>query len=907
MMGHVERIGDPTLESVALFDRSVSSVEEDSAASSPRDVDIEVLAEAVDDFVARPVETRDEEPPRSLKVGGDDPPAPAVEAQVGGQRVLRGSIDKVTRTHIKGWVWDPKAPEKRVQLELMEGETRLATAVARIDRPDLVPAGIGDGRYAFSIDLKPGLLSDEQHILQLRCADTGAGVPGSPIVLDSSPDVRKPAFRWHLDQITDQVVSGWIVPREGPLRHCVVALKEGDTVLVRAVASQFRADLLSAGIGDGCHAFRLPMPHTLLDGHEHRLEIIEEGTGFALTEEPVQWRSMAGTAGAALTGIGGQMRDTSADGLEPTVILSQFPGCIDFYGYCSAAGGWLFSGWVPRPPRIDQSEPVEIVARYEQSHIGERATVAFYQRDDLDYKSIGVTAFLPSSSRVVGSLQNVTFSLDGVKYQAVSSHSTVRVLDQELVDRVRVNLVNRTFANRNRDYLLSIISRRGFTGQDTLSSLGEPVLMEIDEAFSCPPNGVLLKGWQLSVPGTIRSIRVRSGHRSGEMVLSHSIRIARPDVIAAVGKQIGLTDTHCGFIAYVPSAISHSDVTYIEVELENGEVGFKNLKISKGSGLDAIRGILEGIDVRYGEINSAFDKVLGPAISAINSARLQEPSGPRQIEFGRSPESPRCTLIIPLFGRLDFVEYQMALFSQTDDMLRTEIIYVLDDPTKRRELEVLAQSVFERFQIPFRLLLLPTNLGFGPASNVGLRSARGQFICFLNSDIFPITQGWIERLVERLERNQDIGVIGAQLLFEDGSIQHEGCFYRNLLEFGNWTFVEHQNKGLRPVGTRGLRHCDMITGACMVMERSLAVEFGGFDEAFIVGDFEDSDLCLRVRDRGLCCAVDHDVQLYHLERKSQAAPGQSWRMNLTLYNAWVHQRRWFGTAIAARETQTDSI
>ena len=83
----------------------------------------------------------------------------------------------------------------------------------------------------------------------------------------------------------------------------------------------------------------------------------------------------------------------------------------------------------------------------------------------------------------------------------------------------------------------------------------------------------------------------------------------------------------------------------------------------------------------------------------------------------------------------------------------------------------------------------------------------------------------------------------------------------------------------------------------MVMKRTLLEKLGAFDEVFMIGDFEDSDLCLKIRDAGLRCAVDLDVQLYHLERKSQLSPGLNWRMNTTLYNAWQHQNRW-GARIA---------
>jgi glycosyltransferase involved in cell wall biosynthesis len=239
--------------------------------------------------------------------------APAA-AQTEARQGLRGSIDKAIWPNVSGWAWDPKNPQKRIRLELVEGDSPIATTVAATERPDLATAGIGDGRHAFSIELKPGMLTDGPHTLQLRCTDTGAVVPGSPIVLNATSDSREAAFRSHLDQITDKEAAGWIVPRGGPLRHCVVALKEGGVVLARAVASEFRADLLSAGIGDGCYAFKLPMPRSLLDGEVHLLEIAEENTGFALAAEPIRWRSAAGTAEPGVLGPQGAPRgDLSSD------------------------------------------------------------------------------------------------------------------------------------------------------------------------------------------------------------------------------------------------------------------------------------------------------------------------------------------------------------------------------------------------------------------------------------------------------------------------------------------------------------------------------------------------------------------------------------------------------------------
>jgi GT2 family glycosyltransferase len=108
---------------------------------------------------------------------------------------------------------------------------------------------------------------------------------------------------------------------------------------------------------------------------------------------------------------------------------------------------------------------------------------------------------------------------------------------------------------------------------------------------------------------------------------------------------------------------------------------------------------------------------------------------------------------------------------------------------------------------------------------------------------------------------------------------------------------------MRKSSQSGLRKHISITGACMVMRRDLAEELGGFDEAYIIGDFEDSDLCLKLDARGLDSAVDLDLEMYHIERRSQASSARTWRMNLTLYNAWVHQRRW-GDVIAAHKLRS---
>jgi GT2 family glycosyltransferase len=84
-----------------------------------------------------------------------------------------------------------------------------------------------------------------------------------------------------------------------------------------------------------------------------------------------------------------------------------------------------------------------------------------------------------------------------------------------------------------------------------------------------------------------------------------------------------------------------------------------------------------------------------------------------------------------------------------------------------------------------------------------------------------------------------------------------------------------------------------VTAACALIDADLYRELGGFSEDYIVGDFEDSDLCLRAAVAGRRSRVALDVELYHLERQSQNRVGDAiWRANLTAYNCWLHNQRW---------------
>jgi GT2 family glycosyltransferase len=141
----------------------------------------------------------------------------------------------------------------------------------------------------------------------------------------------------------------------------------------------------------------------------------------------------------------------------------------------------------------------------------------------------------------------------------------------------------------------------------------------------------------------------------------------------------------------------------------------------------------------------------------------------------------------------------------------------------------------------------------------------------------------------------DTGLLGAKLLYEDGTVQHAGMESRRSKYWHDLWINAYPYKGLSPAGLSGILEAECVTAACALVETGLYRAVGGLSEHYIVGDFEDSDLCHNLRGHGRRNRVALDVVLYHLERQSQSLAGDpEWRTALSIYNCWVHNRRWGG-------------
>jgi ADP-heptose:LPS heptosyltransferase/GT2 family glycosyltransferase len=151
-------------------------------------------------------------------------------------------------------------------------------------------------------------------------------------------------------------------------------------------------------------------------------------------------------------------------------------------------------------------------------------------------------------------------------------------------------------------------------------------------------------------------------------------------------------------------------------------------------------------------------------------------------------------------------------------------------------------------------------------NNLGAAVAKGEFLLFLNDDIEARDPGWLEALLEYAHQSE-VGVVGPQLLYPDGKVQHAGMFLSRKVARHAFRYAAADEQG--SFGQALVqRNVMAVTGACMLMRRATFEEVGRFDEAHGVVN-NDVDFCLRTWRSGLRVVYTPFATLIHHEMASR--------------------------------------
>ncbi len=423
--------------------------------------------------------------------------------------------------------------------------------------------------------------------------------------------------------------------------------------------------------------------------------------------------------------------------------------------------------------------------------------------------------------------------------------------------------------------------------------------MACDHIIAVHGQGYFIAGWSVGSSGAPLSIEVRTskeGKVIGE-VLKDAFRYPRPDLVEGLGPEYAGAAQTAGFAAFLPYT-EPLDPIRLTAMYGDKRVGTPKSPTMVDS-LEPISTVRKILSFPFNQIKGMrgyLDTHIGPVLSKLNFVGSQDVT-PKETAFGTAPADPKISVIVPIYGRYDFIEYQLAHFAADPDFQDAiDLIYVIDDPRILFDVQVAAGEYADLFSVPFRVVTYDRNLGYAGANNVGFSQARADHILLLNSDVFPKEAGWATAMLERFLSLPDCGVLGTRLLYADGALQHDGMsLVREEFLEGLW-INDHPGKGGPPPvfeAADATVPVPAATAACFLTSRENYALHGGLDEGFIIGDFEDSDFCLAMVSHGKTNYVARDIVLYHLERQSQNLWGDAgWKHQVTLYNCWRHTRKW---------------
>ena len=239
----------------------------------------------------------------------------------------------------------------------------------------------------------------------------------------------------------------------------------------------------------------------------------------------------------------------------------------------------------------------------------------------------------------------------------------------------------------------------------------------------------------------------------------------------------------------------------------------------------------------------------------------------------------KISVIIPTRDQAELLERCLHSLRDRSTYPDYEILIIDNGTTEPKTLRLLEGL---EWAINTRVLKYPGPFNFSAMINRGAEEAKGSILCLLNNDTEVISADWMETMSAGLMQ-EGVGVVGALLLFPNGTIQHAGDVV------GGRACVRHLDS------TPGMDAYDVeaVTGACLMTRRDLFLRLGGLDEVTFPVAFNDTDYCLRVRESGQGVICTPRARLLHHEMKTRGHTWKPWDLIRLRREKMAFRMRWF--------------
>ena len=423
--------------------------------------------------------------------------------------------------------------------------------------------------------------------------------------------------------------------------------------------------------------------------------------------------------------------------------------------------------------------------------------------------------------------------------------------------------------------------------------------------------GILIIGWIDDAASPIDVVRIIGKNWRLALDGPSLARVRRQDVEDALGRNISHTYGYFGFL-FADQPTEGAGEFRIEICTRDGR---KSTVIVQGRLVEELelRNIVLSYLAAAGHFGNAqvkgiacIDKGLGVELINHNRSITDRIVASPYIErFGPWTRKHTASIVVCLYGKIEYLFVQNALFSAGPGIEDYEFIYVSNSPELAESLLREAKVASRIYNLDQTIVILPGNAGFGGANNAAVQAATTDRIIIVNPDVFPCDRDWAVKhssIIRTLPEDQT-RLFGAPLYYDDGSLMHGGMYFE--VDSGpategdktiQWQLVrvEHYGKGA-PASSGAYtypRPVPAVTGAFISCDRAWYEKLGGFTEDYIFGHYEDADLCLKSIEAGTAPWL-HDVKMWHLEGKgSTRLPVHN---GGSLVNRWIFSSKWGAT------------
>ncbi len=216
-------------------------------------------------------------------------------------------------------------------------------------------------------------------------------------------------------------------------------------------------------------------------------------------------------------------------------------------------------------------------------------------------------------------------------------------------------------------------------------------------------------------------------------------------------------------------------------------------------------------------------------------------------------ENPTVSIVIPCYNQIHYTYACLQSILEFTKDVTYEVIIADDVSTD-------ATAEIGRFVDGLVICRNQTNQGFLRNCNQAAKAAKGKYIMFLNNDT-KVTEGWLSSLVNLIESDDTIGMVGSKLVYPDGRLQEAGGIIWSDGSGWNYGRLDDPDKA----EYNYVKDVDYISGAAILLSVDLWKQIGGFDERFAPAYCEDSDLAFEVRKAGYRVVYQPLSKVIHFE------------------------------------------